>query len=79
MAKGYTQVEGLDYCDILVTVRCVWTIATAHNWHLHHLDVNNAFFHGDLDEEIYMTLPLGYGREGETHVCHLLKSFYGFK
>ncbi|XP_058222244.1 uncharacterized mitochondrial protein AtMg00810-like [Rhododendron vialii] len=28
---------------------------------------------------VYMSLPLGYGRQGETRVCHLQKSLYGLK
>ena len=42
-------------------------MATISGWSLTQLDVTNAFLHGDLIEEVYMTLLPGYTcRKGET-------------
>lgn len=91
MAKGYTQQEGFDYIETfspvakLVTVKVLLTLAVFKQWPLFQLDVNNAFLHGDLFEEVYMDLSLGYkppplvARQGERLVYRLQKSIYGLK
>ncbi|TXG65925.1 hypothetical protein EZV62_007200 [Acer yangbiense] len=55
-------------------------MAAARGWSLHQMDINNAFLHGDLVEEIYMSPSLGLRRQGEEDlVCRLHKSLYGLK
>jgi len=52
-------------------------VTVAKRWELHQLDVNNAFLHGDLDEEIYNKLPPGFRCNGDNKACRLKKSLYG--
>ena len=39
------------------------------------------FFHGDLEEEVYMEQPPGFVAQGESRslVCRLRRSLYGLK
>ncbi|GKB38125.1 putative RNA-directed DNA polymerase [Tanacetum coccineum] len=85
VAKGFTQIKGVDYYDTfapvakLVTIRTLLTVAVKRDWIIYRLDVNNAFLHGDMDEEVYMKIPQGFSNDNETRVCRLRKSLYELK
>lgn len=55
---GNHKKEGIDYNKTfapvakMVTVHAFLAISAAKNWELHQMDVQNAFLHGDLEEDI---------------------------
>lgn len=77
--------EGIDFQESfspvakVVTVRILLTVAAASSWVLHQLDINNAYFHGHLEEEVYMEALEGYDKVGKGEVCKLKRSLYGLK
>ncbi|XP_019227336.1 PREDICTED: uncharacterized protein LOC109208658 [Nicotiana attenuata] len=63
----------------MVTVRSLIALAASRGWNISQMDIYNSFLQGDLYEEVYMELPQGFRKQGETKVCRLLKSLYGLK
>ena len=66
VVKWFQQKKGINYSKIfspvmkMSTIRLVLGMMAAENLHLEQLDVNIVFFHGDLEEDIYMSKPKGF-------------------
>ncbi|GJU10966.1 ribonuclease H-like domain-containing protein [Tanacetum coccineum] len=86
VAKGFNQREGIDFDETfspvvkMSTVRCLIAISVRNKWPLFQLDINNSFLYGDLEEDVYMTIPQGFSdKNNQNKVCKLVKSLYGLK
>lgn len=72
VARSYTQQEGLHYHNTFSPVAkltkfcCLLSVSTNKGWSLYQLDVHKTFLHGDLWEEVYINLPLGFSRKGKN-------------
>ena len=76
----------LDYEDTFspvvkpATIRLLLSMALTHGWHLRQLDIQNAFLHGVLKEEVFMCQPPGFEDPSQPNfLCRLEKALYGLK
>jgi len=86
VAKGFHQQARLDYGETfspVVKLTTIWTVmsmAYSRGWDMRQIDIQNAFLHGFLDEEAYMSQPPGFSHPTLlNHVCKLHKALYGLK
>ena len=86
VARGFQQIEGIDYTETFApvikftTIHLLLALVAHFDLELHQMDVVTAFLNGDLEEDIYMEQPEGctYGAKPDF-VCKLLKAIHGLK
>ena len=88
VAKGFTQTYGIDYQETFApiakinSIRILLSLVVHFNWPLQQFDVKNAFLSGDLEEEVFMDLPLSLEeklKKKRKKICRLKKSLYCLK
>ncbi|KAE8712800.1 putative bifunctional riboflavin biosynthesis protein RIBA 1 [Hibiscus syriacus] len=66
VAKGFSQVPEHDFGETFspvvkfTTLNVVLSLAVMNGWQLCQVNVNNAFLHGDMHEEVFMQQALGF-------------------
>ncbi len=86
VALGCRQLHGIDYNETfapvvtMTTIRTILAVTAHHDLELQQMDVVTAFHNGDLEEDIYMSIPEGLKTNATSNkVCKLLKWLYGLK
>ncbi|GKA58904.1 retrotransposon protein, putative, ty1-copia subclass [Tanacetum coccineum] len=86
VAKGYTQLYGVDYEETfspVADIRAIMiliSIAAFYIYEIWQIDVKTAFLNGYLDEDIYMVQPEGFIDPNQLRkVCKLQRFIYGLK
>jgi len=85
VACGYSQIFGVDYDETyspvirLTSLRLLFAISAQLGLRIHQMDVNTAFLHADIQEEIYIAPPEGFPISKGMNCFRLKKALYGLK
>jgi hypothetical protein len=83
VAKGYSQVEGLDFDETcapvtrLESIRILLAYATYHGFKLYQMDMKTAFLNEPIKEEVYVEQPPDYEDSEYTNHVYKLKGALG--
>jgi hypothetical protein len=75
VARGFSQIEGIDYYDTFATVaryssiRSILSLSAQMDWRIHQMDVNTVFLNRIIEEEVYIEQLEGFETfDRESHV-----------
>ncbi|GKB40101.1 retrovirus-related pol polyprotein from transposon TNT 1-94 [Tanacetum coccineum] len=82
--KGHRQEEGIDYDEVFAPVarikaiRIFLAFASYMGFIVYQMDVKSAFLYGKIDEEVYVSQPLGFvDPKYSKKVYKVMKALYG--
>ncbi|GAA5827655.1 hypothetical protein JCM3770_001053, partial [Rhodotorula araucariae] len=86
VAQGYSQRPGVDFRETFApvakftSIRVLLALAARGKMHIHQADVDKAYLHGELDEDLYMRIPEGIDDPTLAgKVLKLDRALYGLK
>jgi len=86
VAKGYNQEKEIEFGETYIpmarleVVRLLLAYTCMNGFKLHQIDVKSVFLNGYIDEEVYLSQPLGFeDHKYPDHVYKLKKALYGLK
>lgn len=86
MAKGYSQVDGINYEETFSHVAryssiiSILSLATQMDSKIHQMDVKTAFLNEVIEEDAYIEQPKWFETfDRESHVCRVKWALHGLK
>ena len=66
VARGFSQIEGIDYEKTFApvarysSIRTILALSVQMGWHIHQMDVKTTFLNVIIEEEVYIEQPKGF-------------------
>ena len=78
LARGFSQVEGIDYEDTFAqvasysSIRSILSLSTHMGWKIHQMDMGTTFLNRVNEKEVYIEQLEGFDTfDRESHVCRI--------
>lgn len=79
VAKGYIELQGIDFNEVfapvtrLETLQIIHAFTTSNGLSIHHLDVQSTFLNGNLYEEVYVTQLQGFVKKDKLKLGYKME------